>query len=448
MFGNIGKDRFTMTAPIDLTFLDENKLPYPFCPGCGHGTILDQLNAALIKLNLDPHEIVLVTDIGCQGLSDQFFTTNAFHGLHGRSITYATGIKIINPKLKVIVLIGDGGCGIGGHHLINAARRNIGLTVLVFNNLNYGMTGGQHSASTPTGAFTSSSLQGNLERPMDICSTVMVNGASLVARTTSFDNKLSDLMAQAIQTEGFSLIDIWELCTAYYVPRNKFSRKALENTLATLNFSTGILHNEIRPEYSFAYRQIVQDQLNRPAFSSIPLEQKYSHKLNTLLTFVISGTAGKRIGTAATTFCRAAILSGLFASQRDDYPVTVKAGFSLAEVSLSPDDTKLAGNKNTDVLVVLSSEGFNKVQSKFVSLTENTTIYLAKNLPPINSKAKQIRLDFEKTGLKSEFWAMTCIAYILQHTGIFPVEALCEAASLRKDFADDNLKAILEFKKL
>jgi len=437
-----------MMPSSENSYLNEEKLPYPFCPGCGHGSILDQLNSALIKLNLDSTEVVLVTDIGCQGLSDQFFTTNAFHGLHGRSITYATGIKLINPKLKVIVLIGDGGCGIGGHHLINAARRNIGLTVLVFNNLNYGMTGGEHSATTPTGSFTSSSLQGNLERPMDICSTVIVNGASFVARTTSFEASLSDLIAQAIQTEGFSLIDIWELCTAYFVPRNKFSRKSLENMIVSLNFNTGILHNEIHPEYSIAYRDDALIQLNKPTFTRIPLEQKYSHQLKTLQTFIISGTAGKRIGTAATIFCQAAVLSGLFATQRDDYPVTVKTGFSLAEVSLSPDESKLVGNSHPDVMVILSSEGFKKVQSKFESLTENTIIYLDKNLPIIKSKAKEIRLDFNKTGLKKEYWALACLAYILYNKGIFPLDALSDAASIRKDFANDYLKAINEFKNL
>ena len=432
----------------EKTYLNQEKLPYPFCPGCGHGKILDQLNTALTKLNLNSNEVVLVTDIGCQGLSDQFFTTNAFHGLHGRSITYATGIKLVNPKLKVIVLIGDGGCGIGGHHLINAARRNIGLTVLVFNNLNYGMTGGEHSATTPTGAFTSSSLHGNLERPMDICSTVIVNGASFVARTTSFDDNLANLIAQAIQTEGFSLIDIWELCTAYFVPRNKFNRRSLENTITSLNFKTGILHNEIQPEYSTTYRDSIKNQLNKPAFASIPLEQKYSHKLKTIQTFIISGTAGKRIGTAATIFCRAAVLSGLFASQRDDYPVTVKTGFSLAEVSLSPDVSKLVGNTDPDVMIVLSPEGFKKVQSKFESLTENTIIYLDKNLPKIKSKAKEKRLDFEKTGLRKEYWALACLAYILQERCIFPLEALSDAASFRKDFANDYLKAIDESKTL
>ena len=118
------------------TYLNEGMLPYPFCAGCGHGKILDQLDAALVELRFDPKQVVIVTDIGCCGLSDRFFVTNAFHGLHGRSVTYASGIKLANPDLKTIVLMGDGACGIGGHHLISAARRNIGVTVLVFNNLN------------------------------------------------------------------------------------------------------------------------------------------------------------------------------------------------------------------------------------------------------------------------------------------------------------------------
>ena len=129
----------------------KNERPDPFCPGCGHTFILNHLDAALQKLQLDPTQVVLVSDIGCVGLSDQYFVTNAFHGLHGRSVAYATGIKLANPDLHVIVLMGDGGTGIGGTHIINAARRNIGVTVLVFNNFNFGMTGGEHSVTTPAG---------------------------------------------------------------------------------------------------------------------------------------------------------------------------------------------------------------------------------------------------------------------------------------------------------
>ena len=159
-----------------------NDLPYPFCPGCGHSGILDALNAALVRRGTDPAKVVIVSDIGCSGLSDQYFATSAFHGLHGRSITYATGIKLARPDLDVVVAMGDGGTGIGGAHLLNAARRNIGITVLLFNNFNFGMTGGQHSTTTPTGAFTSTTSSGNLERPLDVCATVAVNGAGYVWR--------------------------------------------------------------------------------------------------------------------------------------------------------------------------------------------------------------------------------------------------------------------------
>ena len=112
------------------SYLDPATLPFPFCPGCGHSTIVNRLNEALTRLQLDPHRVVIVTDIGCSGLADRHFVTHAFHGLHGRSITYATGLKLADPGLTVIVIMGDGGCGIGGAHLLAAARRNIGIAVL------------------------------------------------------------------------------------------------------------------------------------------------------------------------------------------------------------------------------------------------------------------------------------------------------------------------------
>ncbi len=191
-----------------------NERDYPFCPGCGHSLVLNHLNTALVKLGVDPHRIALVTDIGCQGLADQYFVANAFHGLHGRSLAYATGIKLVDPDLKVFVLIGDGGTGIGGAHLLNAARRNVGMTVLVMNNFNFGMTGGEHSVTTPPGGVTVTTRKGNLERPLDICATVAVNGAGYVWRGTAFDRELPDVIVEASNSESFALLDIWELCTA------------------------------------------------------------------------------------------------------------------------------------------------------------------------------------------------------------------------------------------
>jgi len=430
------------------TYLNESLLPYPFCPGCGHGAVLEALNHALVKLQLDPQKVVIVSDIGCHGLSDKFFNTNAFHGLHGRSITYGTGIKLFNPELHVIVLIGDGGCGIGGHHLINAARRNIGLTVLVFNNLNYGMTGGEHSATTPVGGVTNSSQYGNLERPMDICGTAQVNGASFIARTTTFDKTLPNMIASGIQNNGFSLIDIWELCTAYYVPKNKFSRKLLEETLTSLEFKTGILHQGEHPEYSQAYRNLIDSLGDKSTSFSQPIQPKYNHQLGTSLSCIIAGNAGKRIGTAANAFSLGGVLSGLWMTKRDDYPITVKTGFSLSEVILSPEETYFTGITKPDLMVVLFPEGLKKIKGKLDKLTEKDTLYINAALSPIETRARIVQLDFSKTKMRQEYYALMAMAEVLRQTKIYPLEAYQEAASLYKDFAEGNLTAIDASEKL
>ena len=433
------------------TYLDEALLPYFFCPGCGHGIITDHLNAALVKLQLDPHKVVIVTDIGCCGLADKYFTSNAFHGLHGRSVTYATGIKLANPELKVIVLVGDGGCGIGGHHLINAARRNIGVTVVVFNNFNYGMTGGEHSVTTPVGGVTSSTPYGQLEHPMDICQSVAVNGASFVARTTSFDKGLPELLVNAIQNDGFSLVDIWELCTAYYVPNNRFSKCLLEKTLTAFNFPTGIIYQSARPEYSQAYRQSVADQLGKTPLPARPILPKYKSDLDRRVGIVIAGAAGKKINSAATLFCRGAVLSGLWATQRNDYPVTVKSGHSVSEVILAPDEIGYTGIIKPEVLLLLFKEGLTAMRSQLAVMTETDTLIISDDIPPVQTLAKLIPIDFKQTGRwanRKEYWAMIALAKALCELQIYPLEAFKEAVFVRSEFAEDNLAAVEAGEKL
>jgi 2-oxoglutarate/2-oxoacid ferredoxin oxidoreductase subunit beta len=431
-------------SPIS-SYLEQELLPYFFCPGCGHGIITSQIDAALVKLQLDPRQVVIVTDIGCSGLTDKYFRTNAFHGLHGRSITYATGIKLANPDLKVIVLMGDGGCGIGGHHLINAARRNIGVTVAVFNNLNYGMTGGEHSVATPPGGLTSSTPFGQLERPMDICQTAVVNGASYVVRTTSFDKNLPDLLAQAIQNEGFSVLDIWELCTAYYVPNNRFNKKALQETIEALNFQTGILHMESRLEYSQAYRQVNEEQMGKTILAARGLEVKHHHNLEREIRVILAGAAGWKINTAAASFCRGAILSGLWAAQRHDYPVTVKSGHSVSEIILSPLPIQFTGCEHADRVIVLFKEGLATVRERIRNMDGSGKLYINKDLLPIETSAQIEVLDFKTAGpraFKKEYWAVMTLAWMLKEESIFALEAFKEAVSYNAAFAEANLAAI------
>ncbi len=289
-----------MTQPniLSIPTTYRNEKDYPFCPGCGHGLILNQLNAALLKLGLDPKRTVIVTDIGCQGLGDQYFTTHAFHGLHGRSIAYASGIKLADPDLKVIVIMGDGGTGIGGAHLLNAARRNIGLTVLVFNNFNFGMTGGEHSVTTPPGGVTATTRAGNVERPLDVCATVAVNGAGFVWRGTAFDRDLAEVIAEAVRSESFALLDIWELCTAYYVPNNEFSRKSLEATRTALGMAAGVLRRETRPEYARALRGLDEQRSGGAGEKPLrprPLPTQFTSTLGSRVPFRDRGL-GRRQG--------------------------------------------------------------------------------------------------------------------------------------------------------
>ncbi len=417
-----------------------NSRPYPFCPGCSHSIVMDYLNTALIKLQLDPHKIVIVTDIGCSGLSDQYFNTNAFHGLHGRAVTYGTGLKLANPDLKVIVIMGDGGCGIGGHHLINAARRNIGLTVLVLNNFNYGMTGGQHSVTTPHGSFTSTTRYGNLEHPLDIAGTVAMNGATFVARTTTFDSTIPQLIEQAILNDGFSLLDIWELCAAYFVPNNVFNRAQLEESMSKHGLRKGIVHQEQRDEYGRAYRGLAAKAT--PPVKQQPLNPLFKSSLNRTLRIIIAGAAGQKIASTASILGTAAVLSNLWATKRDDYPVTVMTGHSVSEIIVSPTEIFYTGIEKPDIFLALASEGIKTCKNQLDNLTGDSTLYAPKELLPVQTNAQVSILDLGK--IPRKHIALAAVAEMLMRTNFISQEAFKEAIrrSQRAEIANESLGII------
>ncbi|MCP3952061.1 MAG: 2-oxoglutarate synthase, partial [Desulfobacterales bacterium] len=183
--------------------------PPVFCPGCSHDTVTKSLDRALVNMGLQNEQIVVVSDIGCSGLFDTFFNTHAMHGLHGRALTYATGLKMARPELQVIVTMGDGGLGIGGAHLLSACRRNLDITLLILNNFNFGMTGGQFSATTPNDAAVGSGFLNQLDMPMDACAVVAAAGAPHVTRCSCYSKDLSATIEKAIRFKGFAFIDMW-----------------------------------------------------------------------------------------------------------------------------------------------------------------------------------------------------------------------------------------------
>lgn len=381
-----------MSAPAIQTYMKQAG-PLPFCPGCGHERILKELDKSLVKLQLDPKKVVIVTDIGCIGLSDQYFVTNGFHGLHGRSLTYATGIKLARPELTVIVLMGDGGCGIGGGHLLNAARRNLDLTLIVANNFNYGMTGGQHSVTTPLGGRTATTPGGNTEGPIDLCATVQGAGASWVCRGMTHDADLAERIEQAIRHPGFALLDVWELCTAYYTPRNEMNKREFVNLLNNSGMGSGLLVEKQRTEFGASYRDWSKHASSPPIKI---IERAFDSTLDRQIGIVIAGSAGQKVKSAATILARAGMISGLDATQKDDYPITVMTGHSLSEINLSPNPIEYTSIDTPEYFAVISDEGLKKTRKWIGRLSEACTLYTDESLQLPDTRARVRRVNLSR----------------------------------------------------
>jgi len=202
-----------------MKYIRKGGLPQPHCAGCGNGIIAQCTLRAIDELALDMNSMVFVSGIGCSSwIPSPLFNADTLHATHGRAITFATGVKLASPNTHVVVFTGDGdGAGIGGNHLIHAARRNIGLTVILVNNFIYGMTGGQVAPTTPYGARTSTTPFGNLEHPFDLCKLMEGAGATYVARWTTFQVKpLTASIKKALQKKGFAFIEVISQCPVQY----------------------------------------------------------------------------------------------------------------------------------------------------------------------------------------------------------------------------------------
>ena len=253
------------------------RLPHIWCPGCGNGIVMKALAQAALKLGLDQNKTAIVSGIGCSSRASGYMDFDTLHTAHGRAIPFATGVKLANPEMKVIVITGDGDCtAIGGNHFIHGARRNVDLTVILFNNNIYGMTGGQASPLTPVNKKATTAPYGTVDRPFDPCELAKAAGATYVARSTAFHvNQLVELIAGGIENNGFSLIEAITQCPISYGRRNKMGDAAAMLKWMSQNgvplaayqklseeqkgekFPTGILHQSSFAEYTDEYAHII-----------------------------------------------------------------------------------------------------------------------------------------------------------------------------------------------
>lgn len=257
------------------------KFPTIWCAGCGIGIVMGSLIRAIDHLGLSSDEVALVGGIGCTSRMPVYMDFNTLHTTHGRALAFATGLKIARPDMTVIAIMGDGDAlAIGGNHFIHAARRNIGITAIVVNNAIYGMTGGQHSPTTPIGKQATTAPYGNIEPPFPICDLSIAAGATYVARSTVYHVlELDKHIEDAIQKDGFSVVEAISYCHTTYGRLNKFGtapdmmRSLKENSISksaydqlspekrasTTKTVRGVLHvNDKREEYTHIHQELVE----------------------------------------------------------------------------------------------------------------------------------------------------------------------------------------------
>ncbi|HDR16097.1 MAG TPA: 2-oxoglutarate synthase [Desulfobacteraceae bacterium] len=423
------------------SLINRNRPP-AYCPGCSHETVTKALDKAFQALGLEGNQVVLVSDIGCSGLFDTFFNTHAFHGLHGRALTYATGIKPAQPHLTVVVTMGDGGLGIGGAHVASACRRNVDLTLLILNNFNYGMTGGQCSFTTPPDAVVGSGFLNRLERPMDAAELVRAAGAPFVSRCSSYRKDLPDKIEEAIGFNGFSVMDIWGICTGRYSKRNKLTPSTIQESLCALPPLDGPVQCNLREEYGTHYRRVAA--LEKKPSPPRAIEPVFEAPGAAREEIVLLGSAGQRILTAGEILCMAGMTAGLRASQKNEYNITVLRGPSVSELILSPEDIVFTGIEKPTVMVALAGEGVARRKALLSSLDESALVLrlAGVDIPPTDAGVHTV--DLKSQGVRPPDFALASLAVLAKLERVVNLPMLKAAVSgrFRGPVAEEALSII------
>lgn len=385
----------------------------PFCPGCGHTSSVKSISKALVNAGFAPLDIVMVSDIGCAGLVDPLFNTHTIHGLHGRSPALGFGVAhgLAEDNKKVIVIQGDGGATIGLQHVLEAARRNVNMTLVVLNNLIYGMTGGQVSGLS-TNMFKDERKIKDKTPPFDVVQLAHDAGAVFSCRVTSHRNFESTL-TEAFKVEGFSLVEISSLCQPYG------ARKM--NELEAWTEEEEILRNKrtpLPPPFKETTSLISDNDILVPEFSS---------KISKRLGVILAGSAGGGIQAAGKLLANAGILSGLEATMKGEYPITIGTGFSVAEVILSRNAINYTGLEKPDIAIILTADGLIKIREKLVA----DTLILADSSLTLEGFTNVTYVDFAKIGRKKGA-VLSAMTYWMHKSGVMPIESLKKACSTHK----------------
>ena len=418
-----------MTTNLKTTYLTDKK--FPFCPGCGHGISINALNKALQELNYDPKDVIVVSDIGCSGLIDPLFATHTIHGLHGRSPALGLGVAIgvaQKQNKKVIAFIGDGGATIGLQHVLEAARRNVDMTLIVLNNLLYGMTGGQISGLSTQKFKEIIDFEKDIP-PFDLIQLAHASGARYAIRVNA-PNKIKDTLKKAIETEGFSIVEAASLCPSYGMKK--------------MNELLEVVDAEEAFEHPRAATKIKDKETTSLIAQTAVIPAKYQSDLKERKGILIAGSAGGGAQSVARFLAMAGMYAGLDTTMKGEYPITVGTGFSVAEVIFDHQPINYTGLDKPDYFIIVTEDGLNKVKNK---LHKDAKIYIDEKLVTDELKSEFpniIAVPFSKMANRKST-ALAAATYVLNKEHILPIDALKEAVSTHrlKDIFVDVINKVI-----
>jgi 2-oxoglutarate ferredoxin oxidoreductase subunit beta len=256
-------------------YVRERFFPHIWCPGCGHGIVLNGLLRSIEKMGLNKNDIVMVSGIGCSSRIAGYVDFHTLHALHGRALAFAIGVKMSRPELTLLVPMGDGDAlAIGGNHFIHACRRNIDMTAIVMNNRVYGMTGGQYSPLSGFGTLATTAPYSTIDSEFDVVQMAAAAGASFVARTTSYHvQQMASVLEEAILHKGFSVVEVMSPCPTYFGRKNKEGSavdmmERLKNKTTPIGskakqenpslIERGVFVKKENPEYCTEYQKVIE----------------------------------------------------------------------------------------------------------------------------------------------------------------------------------------------
>ncbi len=421
--------------------------PTMWCPGCGVGTILQSLTRGIDAMGWDQDEIVYVSGIGCSARAPSYLDFHGVQTTHGRALSVAAGIKLANPKLKVVVVIGDGdAAAIGGNHLLHSSRRNIDLTLIVINNMIYGMTGGQISPTSKLGTFSTTSPYGSYEPPLDICRVAEAAGATYVARTSvAHYAKMDEYFRKGLAHKGFSVIEVMSPCHTNFGRRNQFRSNAdilryfqkncvevsdeKAKSLPPEKIRIGEFVERDFQEFTEAYYRVAasaaqsgkQVQEEAQSFPAGTISRRTDVRL--------SGLGGYGLVLSGVMFAEAAVASRVNATQVTSYGPEARGGVSRTDMVLAPwsDEIFYPEVVQNDIVFALTQESLEKYGPQATELLVYDS-RLDAGAIQFREGTTALSLPILETALQTGGTAVAvgtvCLGILLRYLECFPIESL------------------------